>query len=163
MKKSIILTFLCIMTCIINYSQSKKSKDIESIKSMCGCFKIDFNFAETFVFSNDEDYKKTDEERKIKRQTANKGDLEKLLDNVAETGAKVVENKDADKSVTRMITAKIEPLVDLEATASLGEDSIAEMDDILKKEDNNKELEDNFDTRLNHLISTLNKEYTMSS
>ena len=45
------------MTCIINYSQSKKSKDIESIKSMCGCFKIDFNFAETFVFSNDEDYK----------------------------------------------------------------------------------------------------------
>ena len=34
------------MTCIINYSQSKKSKDIESIKSMCGCFKIDFNFAD---------------------------------------------------------------------------------------------------------------------
>ncbi len=59
MKKSIILTFLCIMTCIINYSQSKKYKDIESIKSMCGCFKIDFNFAETFVFSNDEDYKKS--------------------------------------------------------------------------------------------------------
>ena len=47
------------MTCIINYSQSKKFKDIESIKSMCGCFKIDFNFAETFVFSNDEDYKKS--------------------------------------------------------------------------------------------------------
>ena len=47
------------MTCIINYSQSKKYKDIESIKSMCGCFKIDFNFAETFVFSNDEDYKKS--------------------------------------------------------------------------------------------------------
>ena len=59
MKKSIILTFLCIMTCIINYSQSKKSQDIESIKSMCGCFKIDFNFAETFVFSEDEDYKKS--------------------------------------------------------------------------------------------------------
>ena len=59
MKNSIILTFLCIMTCIINYSQSKKYKDIESIKSMCGCFKIDFNFAETFVFSNDEDYKKS--------------------------------------------------------------------------------------------------------
>tara|TARA_B000000437_G_scaffold186493_1_gene143523 strand:- start:483 stop:1310 length:828 start_codon:yes stop_codon:yes gene_type:complete len=33
--------------------------DIESIKSMCGCFKIDFNFAETFVFSEDEDYKKS--------------------------------------------------------------------------------------------------------
>jgi hypothetical protein len=26
---------------------------------MCGCFKIDFNFAETFVFSDDEDYKKS--------------------------------------------------------------------------------------------------------
>ena len=47
------------MTCIINYSQSKKYKDVESIKSMCGCFKIDFNFAETFVFSDDEDYKKS--------------------------------------------------------------------------------------------------------
>ena len=59
MKNSIILTFLCIMTCIINYSQSKKYKDIESIKSMCGCFKIDFNFAETFVFSEDENYNKS--------------------------------------------------------------------------------------------------------
>ena len=59
MKKSIILTYLCIMTCIINYSQSKKYKDVESIKSMCGCFKIDFNFTETFVFSDDEDYKKS--------------------------------------------------------------------------------------------------------
>ena len=59
MKKSIILSCLCIMMCIINYSQSKKSKDIQSIKSMCGCFKIDFNFAETFVFSDDEDYKKS--------------------------------------------------------------------------------------------------------
>jgi len=47
------------MTCIINYSQSKKYKDVESIKSMCGCFKIDFNFTETFVFSDDEDYKKS--------------------------------------------------------------------------------------------------------
>jgi len=55
MKKALTLTFLCIMTCIITYSQSKKSKDILSIKSMCGCFKIDFNFAETFVFSEDED------------------------------------------------------------------------------------------------------------
>ena len=68
MKKSKILTYLCIMTCIINYSQSKKSKDIESIKSMCGCFKIDFNFAETFVFSDDEEY--------IKSKTYKSGGLE---------------------------------------------------------------------------------------
>ncbi len=54
-----ILSFLCIITYITNFAQSKKSKDIESIKSMCGCFKIDFNFTETFVFSEDEDYKKS--------------------------------------------------------------------------------------------------------
>ena len=57
MNKSMILSFLCIITYITNFAQSKKSMDIESIKSMCGCFKIDFNFAETFVFSEDEDYK----------------------------------------------------------------------------------------------------------
>ena len=47
------------MLCITNSAQSKKNKDIESIKSMCGCFKIDFNFSETFVFSDDENYKKS--------------------------------------------------------------------------------------------------------
>jgi len=47
------------MLCITNNAQSKKNKDIESIKSMCGCFKIDFNFSETFVFSDDENYKKS--------------------------------------------------------------------------------------------------------
>ena len=59
MYKYLILSFSCIMLCITNYSQSKKNKDIESIKSMCGCFKIDFNFSETFVFSKDENYQKS--------------------------------------------------------------------------------------------------------
>ena len=59
MCKYLILSFSCIMLCITNYSQSKKNKDIESIKSMCGCFKIDFNFSETFVFSKDENYQKS--------------------------------------------------------------------------------------------------------
>ena len=59
MFKYLILSFSCIMLCITNYSQSKKNKDIESIKSMCGCFKIDFNFSETFVFSKDENYQKS--------------------------------------------------------------------------------------------------------
>ena len=58
MNKSSFLSFLCIMLCITIYSQSKKSKDIQSIKSMCGCFEIEFNFAETFVFSDKEDYQK---------------------------------------------------------------------------------------------------------
>jgi len=47
------------MMCITIYSQSKKSKDIQSIKSMCGCFEIEFNFAETFVFSEKEGYQKS--------------------------------------------------------------------------------------------------------
>ena len=59
MNKSSFLSFLCIMLCITTYSQSKKSKDIQSIKSMCGCFEIEFNFAETFVFSEKEDYQKS--------------------------------------------------------------------------------------------------------
>ena len=59
MNKSSFLSFLCIMLCITIYSQSKKSKDIQSIKSMCGCFEIEFNFAETFVFSEKEGYQKS--------------------------------------------------------------------------------------------------------
>ena len=59
MNKSSFLSFLCIMLCITIYSQSKKNKDIQSIKSMCGCFEIEFNFAETFVFSEEEDYQKS--------------------------------------------------------------------------------------------------------
>ena len=59
MNKSSFLSFLCIMLCITIYSQSKKSKDIQYIKSMCGCFEIEFNFAETFVFSDKEDYQKS--------------------------------------------------------------------------------------------------------
>ena len=37
-------------------SQSKKKKDLSSIKSMCGCFEIRFDFAETFIPNYDEDY-----------------------------------------------------------------------------------------------------------
>ena len=59
MNKSSFLSFLCIMLCITLYSQNKKSKDIQSIKSMCGCFEIEFNFAETFVFSEKEGYQKS--------------------------------------------------------------------------------------------------------
>lgn len=37
-------------------AQSKKEKDIEAIKKMCGCFEVTFNFAETFNYSNDSTY-----------------------------------------------------------------------------------------------------------
>tara|TARA_B100000900_G_scaffold97033_1_gene80126 strand:- start:11392 stop:12324 length:933 start_codon:yes stop_codon:yes gene_type:complete len=39
--------------------QSQKKQDLEAIKKMCGCFEIDFNFAETFQFSNDSNYTKS--------------------------------------------------------------------------------------------------------
>ena len=59
MNKTLILSFLCIIMCITNHAQTKKSRDIQSIKSMCGCFEIEFNFAETFVFSEKDDYQKS--------------------------------------------------------------------------------------------------------
>ncbi|WP_300570219.1 DUF6607 family protein [Flavobacterium sp.] len=36
-----------------SYSQDKKKEDIKSIKSMCGCYEVKFNFAETFQYSKD--------------------------------------------------------------------------------------------------------------
>ncbi len=37
-------------------AQSKKKQDIKAIKSMCGCYEVKFNFAETFHYSDDPDY-----------------------------------------------------------------------------------------------------------
>ncbi|MFW5760595.1 MAG: DUF6607 family protein [Cyclobacteriaceae bacterium] len=39
-------------------AQKSKKQDIEAIKSMCGCYEVDFNFAETFAV--DKDYKFSD-------------------------------------------------------------------------------------------------------
>lgn len=55
MKKILFVSVLFFMT-ISLWSQSKKKKDINAIKQMCGCFEVQFNFAETFVNSLDEDY-----------------------------------------------------------------------------------------------------------
>ena len=49
---------LIILFSLSNINAQKK-KDIEAIKEMCGCFEIDFNFAETFQYSNDSNYKKS--------------------------------------------------------------------------------------------------------
>lgn len=48
-------TFIFLVPNEIN-SQSKLKKDREAILSMCGCFEINFNFSETFNFSEQEDY-----------------------------------------------------------------------------------------------------------
>ncbi len=45
----ILISFNCI-------SQSKKKSDINAIRSMCGCYEVSFNFAETFNYSNDSIY-----------------------------------------------------------------------------------------------------------
>lgn len=37
-------------------AQSKKKQDQTAIKSMCGCYEVEFNFAETFEFSEDSTY-----------------------------------------------------------------------------------------------------------
>ena len=37
----------------------KIKKDNDAIKKMCGCYEIEFNFAETFQFSNDSNYVKS--------------------------------------------------------------------------------------------------------
>jgi len=38
-------------------AQKKHKKDIETIKEMCGCYEVTFNFAETFNYSKDSLYK----------------------------------------------------------------------------------------------------------
>lgn len=42
---------------VLVQAQSKKTKDKNAIKSMCGCFEVTFNFAETFNYSDDPNYK----------------------------------------------------------------------------------------------------------
>ena len=48
---------VCLVSPNFLFGQSKLSKDREAILSMCGCFEIEFNFAETFNYSEEENYK----------------------------------------------------------------------------------------------------------
>ena len=50
------LKFLLIIVSFSAYAQTKKEKDWTSIKSMCGCYEVNFNFAETFSYSKDSTY-----------------------------------------------------------------------------------------------------------
>ncbi|MGK7397416.1 MAG: DUF6607 family protein [Candidatus Cyclobacteriaceae bacterium M3_2C_046] len=52
MKFTLILIFSLLAT--VGLAQKKKKQDLEAIKSMCGCYDVTFNFAETF--SPDPDY-----------------------------------------------------------------------------------------------------------
>jgi hypothetical protein len=59
---SLIASFLVSIT----YSQDKKQEDIKSIKSMCGCYEVGFNFTETFSYSKEAEYKPSP----VKHETA---------------------------------------------------------------------------------------------
>ncbi|MEM7084887.1 MAG: DUF6607 family protein [Bacteroidota bacterium] len=52
----IVWSFVAVFSVTMN-AQSKKKKDAEAIKKMCGCFEVTFNFAETFNYSQDSLYK----------------------------------------------------------------------------------------------------------
>lgn len=52
--KNLLLAATISLNCLVIHSQNnKKLKDIASIKSMCGCYEVKFNFAETFQYAKD--------------------------------------------------------------------------------------------------------------
>ena len=53
-KKNLNILILLIISTL--GAQTKKKKDIKSIKEMCGCFEVRFDFAETFIKTDDEGY-----------------------------------------------------------------------------------------------------------
>ena len=52
-SKSLLLSAAMALTCGLGFSQDKKQQDIKSIKSMCGCYEVKFNFTETFSYPKD--------------------------------------------------------------------------------------------------------------
>ena len=56
MKKIFLTSIMALFVCFGMQAQSKKEKDINAIKSMCGCYEVTFNFAETFNYSEDSTY-----------------------------------------------------------------------------------------------------------
>ncbi len=56
MKNGILAVFALLMAMNSTAQETKKQQDIKSIKSMCGCYEVTFNFAETFQYSKDEKY-----------------------------------------------------------------------------------------------------------
>ena len=55
MRKKILNILILLIISTLG-AQTKKKKDIKSIKEMCGCFEVRFDFAETFVKTDNEDY-----------------------------------------------------------------------------------------------------------
>ena len=58
MLKIFFISFVILILSNSIFSQnSKQELDKKAIKGMCGCYEVGFNFAETFVFSEDSTYK----------------------------------------------------------------------------------------------------------
>jgi len=55
--KRIVFTILVAFCVLSVNAQNKKEKDQKAIKEMCGCYEVEFNFAETFSYSKDSTYK----------------------------------------------------------------------------------------------------------
>ena len=68
MRQSVLLfTLVCMTFGHKSFAQlSKKQMDYNAIKSMCGCYNVGFNFAETFSYSDDSTYVKS----KVKKEHA---------------------------------------------------------------------------------------------
>ncbi|TPV35957.1 hypothetical protein FJ651_03285 [Paucihalobacter ruber] len=56
MKKLMLITVVFMCNLLLLNAQSKKSQDITAIKNMCGCYEVNFDFAETFNYANDSSY-----------------------------------------------------------------------------------------------------------
>ncbi len=83
--KKLVLPILLVVCSLVN-AQTKKEKDQNEIKKMCGCYEVTFNFAETFNYSNDSLYKpsKTKTEKAMEwvqlvEETDNKISMQHLL------------------------------------------------------------------------------------
>ncbi len=57
MNKSILILVISLFGQLVNAKNDKKVEDQKAIKSMCGCYEVKFNFAETFQFTKDSLYK----------------------------------------------------------------------------------------------------------
>ncbi|MEZ4801350.1 MAG: DUF6607 family protein [Gelidibacter sp.] len=56
MKRLALLSICSLISVLSVNAQSKKVQDQKAIKSMCGCYDVSFNFAETFQYSEDSTY-----------------------------------------------------------------------------------------------------------
>ena len=57
MKKTVCILVITLLFNFSSNAQKKKTQDQESIKEMCGCYEVTFNFTETFNYSNDSLYR----------------------------------------------------------------------------------------------------------